>query len=289
MNISAADVKKLRDLTGAGMMTCKEALTEAGGDLEKAIENLRKAGAAKAAKRAEREANEGKIAILVSDSSVLIWEVNSETDFVSRNEDFLDYCKALGPILLQEKPGDIDEALALEVDAFGGRSVSEKQTELIGKIGENISFSRFAILPVAVNEKAFSYIHGNGKIGVAVILTGDGAALATDAAAELGKDLAMQIAAFNPVAIKRDDVPSDIVAKEKEIYADQVRASGKPENIIEKIVTGKLDKFFEETVLLEQAFVKDTGKTVDGYVREMAAKAGSALGVKQFIRYQIGQ
>jgi elongation factor Ts len=290
MNISAADVKKLRDMTGAGMMTCKSALAEANGDMEKAIENLRKAGAAKAAKRSEREVNEGRISILVSDSNVLIWEVNSETDFVARNEDFLNYCNALGSILLAAKPANLEVAMALKTSAFDGQSVAEKQTELIGKIGENISFGRFDLVSLSTDEKAFSYIHGNGKIGVIVILSSDKTeALSSDSAAELGKDLAMQIAAFNPLAINRDGVPADLVAKEKDIYADQMRASGKPENIIEKIVTGKMDKYFQENVLLEQAFVKDTEKSVTDYIQEMSNKAGTLLTVKRFIRYQIGQ
>lgn len=290
MNISAADVKKLRDMTGAGMMACKSALAEANGDIEKAVENLRKAGAAKAAKRSEREANEGRVSVQVSDANALIWEVNSETDFVARNEDFLNYCKEIGPVLLEAKPADLDAAMTLKSAAFGGQTVAEKQTELIGKIGENISFSRFELIPLTAGEKAFSYIHGNGKIGVIVILSSDKSeALVSDSAAELGKDLAMQIAAFNPLAVSRDGVSADLVAKEKEIYADQVRASGKPENIVEKIVTGKIDKYFQETVLLEQAFVKDTAKSVTDYVKEMSTKAGASLAVKRFIRYQIGQ
>ncbi len=290
MNISAADVKKLRDMTGAGMMACKSALAEANGDIEKAIENLRKAGAAKAAKRSEREANEGRVSVQVSDSSALIWEVNSETDFVARNEDFLNYCKEIGSVLLEAKPTDLDTAMTLKSAAFGGQTVAEKQTELIGKIGENISFSRFDLIPLSAGEKAFFYVHGNGKIGVVVILSSDKSdALASDSAAELGKDLAMQIAAFNPLAVNRDGVPADLVAKEKEIYAGQIRASGKPENIVEKIVTGKIDKYFQETVLLEQAFVKDTAKSVTDYLKEMSIRAGASLAVKRFIRYQIGQ
>lgn len=289
MSISAADVKKLRDMTGAGMMACKKALTENDGDMEKAIESLRKAGAAKAAKRAEREANEGKVWIDVTDAEAVMWEVNSETDFVARNEDFLGFGEALGPILLAEKPADIDAAMALSPAVFG-QSVSGKQTELVGKIGENITFSRFNIIPVGNGEKAFSYIHGNGKIGVVIVLTSDSdSALNSDVAAELGKDLAMQIAAFNPAGIDRSAITADIIENERRLYTEQMQESGKPANIIEKIVNGKIDKYFQEIVLLEQAFVKDTGKTVTDQINEVSKAAGGFLSVKQFVRYQIGQ
>ncbi|MBD3420334.1 MAG: elongation factor Ts [Chitinivibrionales bacterium] len=292
MAITAAEVKTLREKTGLGMMQCKKALQETEGDIEKAIENLRKQGQATAAKRAGRSAREGKVTILIDGANAVMYEVNSETDFVARNEDFLKFVEDLGPALLNEKPADITAALALKPASFEGKSVEQRIVEdLIGKIGEKITFSRFEHIAIdPATEKIFSYIHGNGRIGVIVTLASDNAeALIADAVAELGKDIAMQIAASRPLAIDRDTAPEEIVAKEKEIYTEQVKNSGKPEKIWDKIIEGKLNKFFKENLLIEQEFIRDTDKSVTDRIKEASKACGADLSVRWFARYELGE
>ncbi|MFW6221849.1 MAG: translation elongation factor Ts [Fibrobacterota bacterium] len=290
MAITASMVKELREKTGLGMMACKKALTETDGDMEKAIENLRKQGQATAAKRAGKAAKEGKVHVIIQENDALIYEVNSETDFVARNDDFLSFVEALGSLLMNKKPSDMDAAKALVAEDFGGQSVESKIMELVGKIGENISFRRFKILPVDKSkQRAFSYVHGNGRIGVVLTISSDKPeVLNSEAVEELGKDLAMQIAASNPLAISRDMVSQELVSKEREIFLTQAQTSGKPEKVWERIVDGKLSKFFKEVALLEQEYIKDTDLSVTDRIKQTEKETNSSLSVDGMIRFELG-
>ena len=281
---------KLREATGLGMMTCKKALTEVDGDMEKAIENLRKQGQATATKRADRAAKEGKVSIVSRDPDTLIFEVNSETDFVARNEDFLAFVSDLGDVLLENKPADMAAAMALASPVFDGQTVEAKTLEIVGKIGEKISPRRFHIVTVdPEKEKAFTYIHGNGKIGVVVTLGSDKKeAFDSPAVAELGKDMAMQVAASKPGAISREKVADDVVAKEREIYLSQAQSSGKPEKIWDKIVDGKMNKFFKQVALVEQEFIKDTDISVGKRIEQTEKECDSKLSINSFVRFELG-
>lgn len=288
MEIDAKTVMKLREMTGLGMMDCKKALVEAEGNIELAIENLRKKGAATAAKRADKEAKEGTIAVASASGVAAIFEVNCETDFVARGDDFNGLVKGIGDALVAKKPADLAAALALTSDAFAGQSVEAKSTELIGKIGEKIGLRRFQIISAGAGEKSFSYLHGY-KIGAVVTLKCDNAAaLESAAVADLGKDLAMQIAANNPISVSASDVPADTVAKEKEIYMAQAKDSGKPEKFWENIVAGRMSKFFKEFVLLEQSFIKDPEKSISDRIKAAEKDAGATVSVASFTRFQLG-
>ncbi len=291
MAISASMVKELREKTGLGMMACKKALTETDGDMEKAIENLRKQGQATAAKRAGRAAKEGKVHVIIQENDALIYEVNSETDFVARNEDFLSFVDGLGGLLMSKKPSDMEAAKGLVAPEFGGQNVEAKIMELVGKIGENITFRRFTIIPVdKSSQKAFSYIHGTGRIGVLLTLSSDKPdVLDSDAVEELGKDLAMQIAASNPLAISRDKVSEELVSKEREIFLTQAQSSGKPEKVWDRIVDGKLSKFFKEVALMEQEFIKDTDLSVTDRVKQTEKETGASIKVENMVRFELGE
>jgi elongation factor Ts len=290
MEISAAIVKELREKTGLGMMDCKKALAEANGDMQLAIENLRKTGQATAAKRAGKAAKEGKVTLVSDADCSIIYEVNSETDFVARNDDFIAFVDTLGKVLLKSKPADIEAAKAITAPEIGNITVANKVTELIGKIGENISFRRYRkMVANPASEKIFTYTHGNGRICVAVKVTADkAAALGTEEFALLGKDLAMQIAAANPMAANVKDIPESVVAKEKEIYFTQAQTSGKPEKIWDKIVDGKLEKFFQEVVLVQQAFIKNPDITITARIGEVEKTTGAKIGVDSFFRIELG-
>lgn len=275
MSISAKDVAALRAKTGAGMMDCKKALTETGGDIEQAIDILRKKGEKVSAKRADRDANEGAVFAYSDDSntaSVLI-ELNCETDFVARNDDFQQLGKSIASLAGAHKPASLDELKALSLD---GRLVSDHLTDAMGKIGEKIDVSKYEFVN---GEGVITYIHPGARIGVVVAFENvSGDITAT------GKDIAMQIAAMSPLAIDKDGVPKEMVDKEIEIGKEQALASGKPEAIIEKIAMGKLNKFFKENTLLHQDFVKDTSKTVQQHLKE----ANPDLKIKAFRRVQLG-
>jgi elongation factor Ts len=290
MAISAAQVKELREATGLGMMACKKALEEADGDMQKAIESLRKQGQATAAKRAGKAAKEGKISVLVEGDTALMYEVNSETDFVARNEDFLGFCDALGALLMKEKPRDMDAVKDLRCDAMGGQTVEGKLMELVGKIGENISFRRFRVMSAEPEtERIFTYVHGNGRIGVVVKISADKAeCLDSDSMAQLGKDVAMQVAASNPISVRPEQLPEDLVAKEKEIYLTQAQSSGKPEKIWDRIVEGKLNKFYREVALVEQAFIRDPDISVTDRVKQTEKDTGCSISIIEFGRYELG-
>ena len=257
MNIKAQDVKKLRDMTGAGMMDCKKALAEANGDFEAAIEYLRKKGQKMSEKRADRDAKEGVVIAMVSDDQRkgVVLRLSCETDFVSKNEDFVNLAKEFANIALANFPTDKS---ALESLDYNGVTVAEKVIEQVGVIGEKIELADYQRLEA---DQVVPYIHMGYKAGVIVGLSKN-----SDAFAAPGKDVAMQVAAMKPVAVDKDGVDADTVAKEIEIGKEQARQLGKPEEILEKIAMGKLNKFYKENTLLNQAFVKDGGMSVRQYL-----------------------
>lgn len=274
--ITAADVNKLRQMTGAGMMDCKKALTEAEGDFEKAIEILRKKGQKVSASRSDRDAKEGSVFVKTSDDkkeAVLI-ALNCETDFVGKNEEFLSLGKLIVETAFANKPADKDALLALKA---GDLALNDKIVELIGKIGEKIEVSEYVHMK---GEAIVPYIHAGSKLGVLVSLKGVNGKDVTDA----GKDVGMQIAAMNPVAVDETSVDKTVIAKELEIAKAQILAEGKPENMVEKIAQGKLNKFFKESTLLPQSFVKDNSKTVAQYLDSVS----KGLTVAEFKRVSIG-
>jgi elongation factor Ts len=262
--------------------------TQNNGDMELAIESLRKQGQATAAKRAGKAVKQGTVSVVADTGCSILYEVNSETDFVARNDDFVEFITTLGTVLLAQKPADIAAAKACCAPEFGGQTVDDRLTELIGKIGENITFRRYRRLDADVaSERIFSYVHGNGKIGVLVKLSST-AGPDSEELALLGKDLAMQVTAANPMAVDRDHVAADVLAKEKEIYFTQAQASGKPEKIWDKIVEGKMAKFFQEMTLVEQAFIKTPDVSVTDRIKETEKALGATIKVLDFIRFELG-
>ena len=286
-NITATMVKDLRDKTGAGMMDCKSALNETAGDMEAAIDWLRKKGLSKAAKKAGRVAAEGLIGIAVGGDVGALVEVNAETDFVARNDQFKDFVKRTAEIALEEA-GDLDRLLKKPMN--GGASVEQTLTEMVAKIGENMSVRRAVLLGVTEGVVA-SYVHNAaspelGKIGVliAVKSSADKTKLAA-----LGKQLAMHVAAAAPLALTPEHLSKDVVERERAVQADIARQSGKPENVIEKMMEGRMRKFYEESVLLSQTFVID-GETSIAKVLEKASKdLGAAVEIEGFVRFQVGE
>ncbi len=271
MSITAALVKELRERTGAGMMECKKALQETDGDIETAAELMRKSGAAKADKKAGRVAADGAIKVSVSDDArtAAILEVNSETDFVAKDENFQAFADAAAALLLTERPDSV-EAL-LNLDMADGQSVEAARQALIGKVGENIQVRRFEI--VAADGKIASYLHGS-RIGVLVD---------TDAEPEFARDIAMHIAASNPQFVDQQSIPPEFVDKEKSILVAQAESSGKPPEIVEKMIQGRLNKLLGEITLLGQPFVKDPDQTVGKLLA-----AGNAK-VNRYVRYEVGE
>jgi len=271
MAITAADVKKLRELSGAGMMDCKKALGETDGNIDAAVDFLRKKGLAAASKKAGRIAAEG-IVVSVSEGNVgVVLEVNAETDFVSKNDQFVGFVNALAALVIKENPADVDALKALAFDAE--HNVEQALSQLISTIGENMSIRRFARSEVDAGVVA-SYVHGGGKIGVLIGIEG-----AVDAA--LARGVAMHVAAANPDCIARADVDAEAVERERAVLSERAIASGKPEAIVDKIVTGQMNKFYSEVCLLEQDFVMDTDK-----------KVGKALGDARLVsmaRFQLGE
>ncbi len=283
--ISAADVAALRSQTGAGMMDCKKALTEAGGDMEKAVDILRKKGLSAAAKKSGRVAADGAVTALESGSRALLLEVNSETDFVAKTENFQNFCKGVAEAALAAAPADLE---ALNAASFPGtgKTVAEETTNAVAKIGENIQVRRFVLFD---NPKGFiaSYIHGGGKIGVLVDIATDAAD--NDRVQELGHQIAMHVAAASPQYLCREEVPAPVVNKEKEILSEKAKASGKPEKILEKIVEGQIGKFFGEICLLEQHYVIDPDQKVAAVVANLAKELGVEIKLNRFTRYQLGE
>lgn len=275
MSISAKDVKKLRDVTGAGMMDCKKALSEANGDMEKAIEILRKKGQKVSEKRAERDANEGLILTRISDDhkKASAIEINCETDFVARNDDFQKQANTFLDAAFDNNVESAADLMKVEID---GLTVEKHLEQMVGKIGEKIEIARVVL--VKTEGTLVDYIHPGNQLGVLVDFDGD---LSDD---NVGKDVAMQIAAMNPLAATRDGVDASVVEKELEIAKEQLINEGKPEEIAEKAAKGKLRRFYEERVLHEQKFVKDNGITVKEYLEQNDAPL-----VKSFYRMQLGE
>ncbi len=269
MQITASLVKELRERTGAGMMDCKKALQEANGDIEVAIEEMRKSGAAKAAKKAGRIAAEGIISIKQDGKDVIILEINCETDFVAKDENFLQFANDVVNAIATQNPADVGVLMGL---SLGDQTIEEANQQLVAKIGEKITVRRF--------EKRYSegqtgtYLHGN-RIGVIVELEGGDESLA--------KDLAMHIAASKPVCVSEDQVSQELLNKEKEIFSAQAEESGKPAEIIEKMVSGRIKKFLKEITLLGQPFVKDPDQTVEKLLKSANAS------VVSFLRYEVGE
>jgi len=275
MSISAKDVKQLRDATGVGMMDCKKALKETDGDFDAAVELLRKKGQKVAAKRAEKEADEGLVAISISGdgSAGAIVEVNCETDFVARNEEFETFVDRVADLALTEEPSDVDalKDLPFNEDA----TVGEELVAMTGRIGEKLEIRRFERLE-SDEGSIIKYVHPGSKLGVIVEVSGDGDHEDT------GRDVAMQIAALDPIAVDRDEVPEETQEKEKEIARDAAINEGKPEHILDRIVEGKLERFFEDHVLLEQSFVKDASQSVKDMLDDADVK------VHRFVRFALG-
>lgn len=280
MAITAAQVNELRQKTGAGMMDCKKALTEADGDIQKAIEILRKKGAAIAQKRAEKSANEGVIVTKVSEDKKtgVIAEVNCETDFVAKSDDFQKLAEKVIDTASANEPANNDELLK-------DQSLSNQLQDVMGKVGEKIEISRFAV-EKAENGLIVDYIHLGSKLGVLVKF--ENADNAKDELAQIGKDIAMQIAAMKPVCTYREEVPKDLIDKELEIYKEISRKEGKPENILDKIAQGKLNKYYQENCLVEQAFIKDNSKSVGDLIKEFNTKHNSNTKVSGFKRFHLG-
>ncbi|MAX79211.1 MAG: elongation factor Ts [Crocinitomicaceae bacterium] len=273
-NITAAEVNSLRKKTGAGMMDCKKALVEADGDIEKAVEILRKKGQKVAAKRGDNEASEGlTVAMATEDASTgVIVTLNCETDFVAKNADFSDFAHQIAKVALDNGVKTVEELNELELD---GLKVSEKITEQIGKIGEKIEVSKLGNIAA---ETVVAYNHPGNQIASLVGLSKTG-----DAVQGAGRDVAMQIAAMNPVAVNKESVPADVVEKELEIARDLIRQEGKPEEMVDKIANGKLNKFFKENTLLEQAFIKDNKKSVKQYLNDTE----NGLTVTEYLRFSL--
>ncbi|GAB5505759.1 MAG: translation elongation factor Ts [Rhizobiaceae bacterium] len=288
MSISAAQVKELRDITGAGMMDCKAALAETNGDVEAAIDLLRKKGIAKADKKAGRTAAEGLIGVAADDTSAVVVEVNSETDFVARNDSFQEIVRNVAQAALSADGSS--EAVANAAYPGSGKSVADTIKDAVGTIGENMSFRRSAKLSVGQGAVA-TYVHNAvednlGKMGVLVGIETAGNA---DAARAFARQVAMHVAATNPLSLTPDEIDPAVVERERTIFADQARASGKPDNIIEKMVEGRLRKFYEEVVLVKQAFVINPDLTVEKALEAAEKDIGAPAKITGFVRFALGE
>ena len=262
----ASDVKELREKTGAGMLDCKKALEENNGDMEKAVDWLREKGIAKAAKKESRIAAEGLCQIKVEGNTAVILEVNSETDFVAKNEEFTNFVDYLADQILANDVATVEDVLAIE---DGGETINDKLVALVAKIGEKISFRRFEKITKEDDSNFGTYKHMGGKIGTVVVVKG--------ANEDVAKDVAMQACAMNPTVLNRESIPAEVIEREAKIIKEQVMAEGKPEEIAEKMVTGRLNKFYKEVCLVEQAFIKDSGMSVADYVKNNGGEVLSML------------
>lgn len=274
MAISASMVKELREKTGAGMMDCKKALTETDGNMEEAVNYLREKGISKAAKKADRVAAEGLTYVTNEGNKAVIVEVNAETDFVAKNENFQNLVQHIAGFLLEKEPADVEAALSEEME--NGATLEAYINDQIAKIGEKISLRRFEIIQKDDNAAFGAYLHMGGRIGVLTVLEGT-------TEEDLAKDIAMHVAAINPSYVSRDEVPAEETEKERELLKQQALNEGKPENIVEKMVEGRLNKYFEQICLLDQEFVKDSDQKVGKYVKSKGAS------VKTFVRYEVGE
>ena len=288
--ISATMVKDLREKTGAGMMDCKKALSESAGDFSKAEEWLRKKGISKAASKGARIAAEGLIGLSISADGRIgaLAEVNCETDFVARNPDFVALTKELAELIGKAGPADL--AALLETAWKDGKKVKDVLTESVAKIGENISVRRFARFALTGHTVIGSYLHSNGRQGAIVELTaGSEAAAKHEATTGVARELAMQATAMKPPYLRREEVPADVLEKEKDIYKAELLAAKKPEAIWEKILTGKLEKFYEGACLVDQVSIKDDKKKVKGLLAEASKAAGAEVSATRFARFEVGE
>ena len=284
-NISAQLVKELREMTGAKMMDCKKALVETEGDLDKAVEFLREKGLADAAKKSGRVAAEGIVKTYITENKKAgaVLEFNCETDFVAINEEFVAFADKLAKIVGETSVATVEELLNENME--GETTVSESLKALIAKLGENMSVRRFTKFSIE-NGLVKSYIHGGGRIGVLVEVACDKDSEIVD---EVAKEVCMQIAAANPLFLSKDDVDTTSMEKEKEIYRVQALNEGKPENIVEKMVVGRIQKYFKEVCLLEQLWVKDGDKSINKFIEEKSKEVGSPIKVTRFVRYERGE
>lgn len=285
--VSAQAVAQLREKTGIGFLQCKKALAETGGDMDKAIEFLRKQGVAVAAKRSGKETKEGKVVLAGAASAVAAVEINCETDFVASSDDFNVFAGKVVKLAAEKQPSDVDALKALPLD---GSTVSDLNTAAIAKIGENISLRRIVVEKLGPGELAETYSHSNGKIGVIVKLAYQGEPKDRSALSSLAKDLAMQVAAASPIAIEPKDISPALVDKEREIARELTLKEGKTGDVVEKIVEGKVQKFFKESCLVNQIYIKDNKQTVDKLLAATAKSQGLEwVKVSAFHRLQLGQ
>ena len=278
-------VKELREMTDAGMMECKKALVEADGDMDKAVDVLRTRGLAAAAKKVGRATNEGTVMAIVSDDATkgAVVELNCETDFVGMNEKFKGYAEKIARAAMAANVEDVEALKAVDAE---GETVEDVLTDAIHTLGENMNLARAAVVEAG---GVASYIHGGGKIGVLVTFDVEGIDPTSADFQHFGRDVAMQVAAASPVAATRESVPADVVEHEKAIYKAQAAESGKPENIQEKMATGRLEKFYKENCLTEQAFVKNPDQTVTDYANEVAKNLGGTINITGFKRFMLGE
>ncbi|WP_088005953.1 translation elongation factor Ts [Indiicoccus explosivorum] len=274
MAVTAQMVKELREKTGAGMMDCKKALVETDGNMDAAVDFLREKGLSSASKKADRVAAEGTVSILEKGNEAVIYEVNAETDFVAKNEGFKTLVNDLGEHLLSEKPATVEEALSSKME--NGATVEDHISNAIAKIGEKITLRRFTIVQKTDNDAFGAYLHMGGRIGVLVELVGS-----TDE--EAARGVAMHVAALNPKYVSRDQVSEEEVERERKVLTEQALNEGKPENIVAKMVEGRLGKYFEEICLLDQAFVRNSDQKVRDFVQSTGGK------LKGFVRYEVGE
>ncbi|NLM13743.1 MAG: elongation factor Ts [Epulopiscium sp.] len=287
MAITATMVKELREITGAGMMDCKKALSEANGDMDKAVEILREKGLAKAAKKAGRIAAEGMVANYISEDGKVgtLVEVNSETDFVAKNEEFRTFAYQVAKQVAMTKATSVEEFKKEAWLLDPSKTVEDALTEKISVIGENLNIRRFVKFETEAGV-IVSYIHGGGKIGVLVNLESQDT---SDRVKEAAKDIAMQIAAVNPQYITKDEIPADFIEKEREILKQQALNEGKPANIVEKMIEGRLNKNLKEMCLVDQQFIKDPDMTVAKYLESVSKEVGTDITIKAFARFETGE
>jgi len=289
MSITAGMVAELREKTGLGMMDCKKALTEAGGDMALAIENLRKKGAATAAKRSGKATKEGKVVSVCDGKFSAIFEINCETEPVAKVDNFVNLTQDVKKAVIENKPANLDALLAVKI---GSQTIQEITVDLIGKIGEKIIVSSYYPQTAQGNEQIFSYVHSNGKVGALIKLSSDKDLGENADFKQLGNDIAMQAAAQKPLAIDKAGVSQELVAKEKEIYIEQIKNdpknSSKPQEVLSKIADGKLVKFFKESTLLDQEFIKNDKISIQQLIDETGKKLSAKLGVCQMDVVELG-
>ena len=292
MAVTAAQISELRKSTGAGMLDCKKALEQTDGNFDQAVDFLRTKGLAAASKKSGRAATEGMVAAALSadgKKGVLV-EINSETDFVAKNDKFQAFVNDVAQHVLQASPATVEELFAQAYIGDSSKTIQTLLSEAIAVIGENMQIRRFSIFEVPGNGAVGSYIHAGGKIGVLVEATCDNEAAAKDDRfAAFVKDVAMHSAAASPLYVKRDQVDADVLEREKEIYRSKARETGKPENIIEKIIDGQVNKFYADICLVEQQFVKDTDKTIQQYAAEIGKALGTTVTITRFAKFVLGE